>query len=300
MPKTIHTENCPVCQRADIKPYLRCRDNFATGEQFEIDICNACGFAFTQDFPAEAEIGRYYESPEYISHTDTQKGIINRLYHLAREMALKSKSKLVQKYTASDKGSLLDVGCGTGYFLHTMKEAGWKVDGIEQSAEVRQVVKEKFGIEPYPSEYLFDIPAASYDAITMWHVLEHMEHLDKVMQSLHNILKDDGTIFIALPNKVSRDAEHYKADWAAYDVPRHLWHFSPDDFKLLANKHNFELKAIKPMYLDAFYIAMLSEKNKKTPLASLIGLMAGNVFFVRSLIHKKKASSLVYILKKQR
>lgn len=300
MQETIHIDICPICNSPEIKTMLTCKDNFATGEEFNIYKCGQCGFAFTQDFPSEKEIGRYYESPDYISHTDTDKGIINSLYHQARKIALKSKSKIILKYAAVKTGSLLDIGCGTGYFLDRMRHLKWIITGIEQSESVRKTAKEKFDIDVQDSEYLFQIQEKRKDVLTMWHVLEHMEHLDKVVSQLHNILKDDGIIAIALPNKDSYDAAHYKKDWAAYDVPRHLWHFSPLDFEQLANKHKFDVVAIKPMYFDAFYISMLSEKNKGTFLGSIIGLMKGWIFFIRSLANTKRCSSLVYILKKQK
>jgi hypothetical protein len=134
----------------------------------------------------------------------------------------------------------------------------------------------------------------------MWHVLEHMEHLNHVMGHLSAILKNDGTVIIALPNKGSLDAVHYKEYWAAYDVPRHLWHFSLPDFERLAEKHHFEVIDVKPMYFDAFYISMLSEKNKGTFMATIVGLAKGGIFFLRTLADKEKSSSLIYILKKNK
>lgn len=296
---TIHTDSCPICSQTDLHLKLKCIDNFASKEQFEIYTCKNCGFAFTQDFPSENEIGKYYDVPEYVSHSDTHKGIINSLYHLARKIALRSKSKMIIKYSSEEGKMLLDIGCGTGYFLNKMKELKWYVTGIEKAEGPRNYAKEKFGLNCHDSDYLFSVSKEGKDVVTMWHVLEHLEQLNKTMSQLHKILKKDGTLFIALPNKDSYDAQSYKENWAAYDVPRHLWHFSPADFELLANKHNFELIATKPMYFDAFYISMLSEKNKGTIGGSLIGLMKGGIFFLRSLGNKKKCSSLIYILKKK-
>lgn len=300
MSETIHIYTCPICDNSETEPLLTCKDNFATDEEFNLCKCSKCGFGFTQDFPSEKEIGRYYESPDYISHTDTNKGIINWLYHQARKIALKSKSKIVLKYAAIKTGSLIDIGCGTGYFLNHMKRMKWIVTGIEQSEPVRRIAKEKFGLNVQDADYLFQIPENKKNVITMWHVLEHMEHLNKVMNQLYKILTDDSIAVIALPNKNSFDAAHYKSSWAAYDVPRHLWHFSPSDLKLLANKHKFDVVAIKPMYFDAFYISMLSEKNKKTFAGSFVGLCKGWIFFLLSLTNTKRCSSLVYILKKQK
>lgn len=295
----IYINICPVCGGMNSTHFLECKDYLASKEAFEIKKCQSCGFAFTQNFPSEKVIGRYYEAPEYVSHSDTQKGLINRLYHLARKIALKSKAKIVKRYTSKESGLLLDIGSGTGYFLNKMREKKWVVTGIEKSEDARLYTKQKFNINCQDSDYLYQISPKTKDVISMWHVLEHLEHLNIVMEHLHKILKDDGTLIIALPNKSSFDAEFYREYWAAYDVPRHLWHFSPDDFKHLIERHQFELIDTKPMHFDTFYISMLSEKNKGTILGSLVGLVRGGIFFVKSLNNKKRSSSLTYILKKK-
>jgi len=297
--KRVHTTICPVCGSTEIQKFLSCKDYLATAEVFEIYKCQVCSFAFTQDFPIENQIGKYYDAPEYVSHSDTHKGIINMLYHWVRKISLKSKARLVAKYSSAKKGTLLDIGSGTGYFLNKMKARKWIVTGIEKSDAARQYAKQKFNIDCQQSEYLYNISCKKKDVVTMWHVLEHLENLNGVFSHIHQILKDDGTLIIALPNKDSLDARHYKEYWAAYDVPRHLWHFSPSDFERIAVRHQFELIETRPMYFDTFYISMLSEKNKGTFLGSIIGLVKGGLFFLRSLGNKQKVSSLVYILRKK-
>lgn len=293
----IRISSCPICSSDRIKKSLRCKDHLTSCESFEIFNCSDCNFSFTQNFPSEQVIGRYYEANDYISHTDTQNGIINKLYHQARKIAIGYKTKLVKKYTGKPT-TLLDIGCGTGYFIRTLSEKGWDVTGIEKSEQVRQYTKQKFGLEVHNSEYLFDIPDKSQDVITMWHVLEHIEKLNQTILAIHRILSDNGTAFIALPNKESFDANHYKEYWAAYDVPRHLWHFSPSDFERLVSMYNFKIVEIKGMFFDPFYISMLSEKNKSTSFASIVGLLKGSIFCLRSIFNTKKSSSIIYILKK--
>lgn len=295
----IHLNFCPVCNSKEISSVMSCVDYLTTKEEFTLCNCANCNFTFTQDFPNESSIAKYYDAPEYISHSDTKKGIINQLYHSARNIALKSKINLVNKYTNTTNKSLLDIGCGTGYFLEEAIKQRWNVSGIEKSESVRNGVNKRLGISVNDSDFLPQINSESKDAITMWHVLEHIENLNETMDHLHRILKKDGTVFIALPNKRSADAIHYKAFWAAYDVPRHLWHFSPSDFGQLAKKHNFELVKEKAMYFDPFYISMLSEKYKGTPLSSIVGLIKGGYFYLCSLFNTKKCSSIIYILKKQ-
>lgn len=294
----IHIETCPVCESSDLVSYVSCKDYLTTEEFFTIEECRTCGFALTQDFPDEKEIGRYYDAPDYVSHSDTHKGLINTLYHWARKVALGSKAKVINRFATNKTGTLLDIGSGTGYFLNKMKSLNWNVTGIEKSEAARLYAKQKFDIDSKDSEYLYGIHNETQDVITMWHVLEHLEHLNKVMMQLNIMLKNDGIAVIALPNKDSFDAIHYREYWAAYDVPRHLWHFSPSDFTFLANKHGFKLIETRPMFFDIFYISMLSEKNKGTFLASLVGLMKGSFFFLKTLNKKEKCSSLIYVLKK--
>lgn len=296
---TVHLSSCPVCLSVNLSKTLSCKDFLVTQEVFVLCSCTDCGFSFTQDFPQEKSIGKYYDASEYISHTDTKKGIINKLYHYARKIALRSKIKLVTSFTTTTDKSLLDVGCGTGYFIETALSRKWSVAGIEKSESVRKQVSDQLNIEIQDADYLPHFKDSSKDAITMWHVLEHVENLNETMDQLYRILKNTGTAFIALPNKKSVDALYYKAYWAAYDIPRHLWHFSVSDFTKLANKHNFEVIEKRPMLFDPIYISMLSEKYKNTPLATLVGLVKGMYFCFKSLLNKEKCSSIIYILKKK-
>lgn len=298
--KTIHIDSCPVCGNTKFESYLTCKDFLVSLESFSILSCSKCKFSFTQDFPSEDEIGKYYDAPEYISHSDSNKGIINALYQIARKITLRSKTSLIEKYTPDkNNNKLLDLGAGTGYFLAAMRKKKWIVTGIEKSDSTRKYAHEKFGLNIQNSEYLGHMPDKTKDIITMWHVLEHIEKLNQTFHHLHRVLKDDGTLFIALPNKSSIDAEYYKELWAAYDVPRHLWHFSPKDFEQLASKHGFRLDKIKRMTFDPLYISMLSEKHKGTSLSSVIGLLKGLVFLIKSFSSESKSSSIIYILKKK-
>lgn len=299
MMNTVHIDSCPVCGNNNCPETLICKDHLVTDEQFAIHQCPKCNFAFTQDFPCEEEIGKYYDAPEYISHSDTHQGFINSLYHQARKISLKSKTKMASKYSSDQAETLLDIGSGTGYFLNAMRLKKWVVTGIEKSETTREYAHTKFGLNIQDSDYLFKMPDKIKDVVTMWHVLEHIERLNDTMANLHRILKDDGVLFIALPNKKSADAISYKEHWAAYDVPRHLWHFSPNDFRQFAEKHNFKVEKMKPMYFDPFYIAMLSEKSKGTSAASLVGLIKGSLFFIQSLFSTRRCSSIIYILKKK-
>jgi len=223
---------CPLCGGKHLGHAITCTDHYASGEQFNLVRCDDCGFIFTQGAPVEAEIGRYYETPDYISHTDTRKGLMNRVYHEVRKYMLSRKAKLIKRTSGLSKGTLLDIGTGTGYFSNAMKERGWRVKAIEKSPQARSFAKEHFELDVDTEDALAGYADHSFDAITLWHVMEHLEHLNETWEKLFKLLKERGVLIVAVPNPSSYDAEKYKEWWAAYDVPRHLWHFTPRKYML--------------------------------------------------------------------
>ena len=278
---------------------ITCTDHYASGEQFGLYRCEDCGFIFTQGAPVEAEIGRYYETPDYISHSDTHKGIMNRVYHLVRKYMLSRKAKLVKRTSGLNEGTLLDIGTGTGYFGHTMKEHGWQVKAIEKNAGARAFAKAHFDLEAEAEDALERYADASFDVITLWHVMEHLEHLNETWERLFTLLNDGGVLIVAVPNAASYDAKKYKEWWAAYDVPRHLWHFTPSTMQQFGAKHGFKLAEQHPMPFDAFYVSMLTEKYKGSCLAFLKGMWTGLLARFSSLATEERSSSMIYVFRKK-
>lgn len=295
----VHVEQCPICKGKVLKSYLKCTDYYVSKEQFELVRCDACDFIITQDFPSQDVIGKYYEAENYISHSDTKKGMMNKLYHWVRNYSLNQKANLVEEYSGVKKGSLLDYGAGTGYFLNEMKKRHWIVTGVEKDEDARKYALKRFDINVQVEDFFYEMRNNQKDAVTMWHVLEHIETFDTLMIKMHHILKKNGIFVVAVPNTNSYDAKHYKQFWAAYDVPRHLWHFSPANMALMAERFGFQIVKIKPMHFDVFYISMLSEKYKQTPFSTLIGGLKGGYFFCKNIFSIQRASSLIYILKKK-
>jgi len=217
---------CPVCGQQHISKVLTAKDFTVSSEYFDIFHCNDCTARFTQHAPQGNNAMRYYESVNYISHSDTRKGIINKLYHAVRKKTLRSKKALIISHTKNKK-TLLDIGAGTGAFAFVMQQHGWAVTGIEPDEGARKLALEKYRLLLKSPETFYSLPAESFDAITLWHVLEHVQDLHEYIHYFKKILKPGGTIFIAVPNYTSFDAALYREYWAAYDVPRHLYHFSP-------------------------------------------------------------------------
>lgn len=301
--RIVTIESCPVCGSLDIEKAFDATDHFSTKEVFPIYECIDCGFRFTNKFPSEEVIDKYYDSPDYISHSDSDKGLINRLYHFFRKHMLKKKINLVSDSISNEAKTikLLDYGCGTGYFLNEAKGRGYNVSGIEKDKKAREYANSVFDLKVMDEPALWSIEKSTYQVITMWHVLEHVEKLNETLAKINDLLTPDGLFVLALPNHHSYDAIKYKDLWAAYDIPRHLWHFSPNTVEKLLNKHNFKIINRKTMPLDAFYISLLSEKYKGSnskPIQYLKAFIIGFTGYLRSIYNVEESSSLIYIARK--
>lgn len=291
----IHYDHCPVCGQTSIVRVLEAKDHTVSGEQYAIWECASCHLRFTQDVPDAASIAPYYRSDNYISHSDTRKGLINRLYHQVRQITLRQKKQLLIRETGTASGKLLDIGAGTGAFLHTMQAAGWTVTGLEPDAGAREVAASRYQLALEEPSTLFHLPPASFDAITMWHVLEHVHQLQDYLAQIRKLLKQGGTFFLALPNYTAEDARHYGSYWAAYDVPRHLYHFAPEAVRTLLQQHGLELKAMRPMVFDPFYISMLSEQYQHGRSNLVKAVWNGWRSTKKALSNVESASSIIYI-----
>jgi SAM-dependent methyltransferase len=292
----IHYSRCPLCNSELIQEQLTAKDHTVSQNNFSIWHCNDCTARFTQDVPEQDAIGAYYASDNYISHSDTKKGIINSLYHMVRKRTLNSKRRLVINETGKLKGDILDIGCGTGAFLNTMQEAGWAITGLEPDDVARKKAAELYNIQPQEPGKLFELNAASFNAITMWHVLEHVHELHAYIKQIATLLAPGGKLFIAVPNYTSKDADIYKEHWAAYDVPRHLYHFSPQSMEKLLSIHGLKLASVKPMWFDSFYVSMLSEIYKNGRGNIIKAVFNGFLSNLKALGNTKKCSSVIYVV----
>lgn len=295
----VHHNKCPLCSSPEASTFLICRDYLVTNGQFSLVKCPECGFVFTQDHPDEGEIGKYYRSDDYISHNDSARGFPNRIYLLVRNIMLGRKRKTAEEAAGMKKGCLLDIGCGTGYFAGEMKKAGWDVKGIEPNDRARNFASEKFGLEILVPEKIRSLPDGSFDCITLWHVLEHFQDPFRYPTEILRMMKPGGVCICALPNRSSFDAEYFKENWAAYDVPRHLWHFNPATFRMFAEYIGFRIIGIRALSFDVFYISILSEKNRGNSFSFTAGMIKGFWFWFRSLFNTNKSSSLIYFLRKE-
>ena len=274
-----------------MKSYLKTKDFSVSQEEFELFHNQDLDMLVTKPIPNNLDI--YYESKAYISHTDAKKSLIDKIYQFVKAYSLNKKVSLLNSFGATKK-TVLDIGAGTGDFLLVAKKKNWKVCGIEPNTAARNKAHKK-GVVLLSQ--LQEVSNKRFHVITLWHVLEHLPDLDNQIASIVSLLEENGTLVIAVPNFKSYDAKHYGNYWAAYDVPRHLWHFSKSTISKLFLKHKMEVVEIKPMLFDSFYVSLLSEKYK-----------SGKQNFIKAFINglksnlkansTKEYSSHIYILRK--
>lgn len=276
----------------DKKIKFKTKDYLVSQENFNLIFDKESDMLITEPQPKNLE--KYYDPKNYISHSDEKNSFIEKVYQQVKKITLNKKVKLIDQYSLDEK-ILLDIGCGTGEFLAYAKNKNWNTVGVEVNQNARNKASNK-NLKIYKS--LEDLPNRQFNIISLWHVLEHLPNLNEKISLIKTKLDDNGTLIIAVPNYKSYDAKHYKEFWAAYDTPRHLWHFSQDAIKILFEKHNFKVTKTLPMYFDSFYVSLLSEKYKNGKSNYLKA-------FYRGLISNIKAksngeySSLIYILKKK-
>jgi 2-polyprenyl-3-methyl-5-hydroxy-6-metoxy-1,4-benzoquinol methylase len=289
---------CPVCKKEDISDSFYCKDFSLTHESFEIIECANCGLLYTYPAPTIDKIAPYYNFPSYISHTDVKEGWMNKVYHSVRQRTLLQKTNWIQSLFTGHKGHLLEIGAGTGAFANAMVQKKWSVTALEPDAASRQRALDTHHINLLPIEMLDELPATHFDVITLWHVLEHVHDLDHYLSVFSALLKPNGRLIIAVPNYTSYDAHYYKHFWAAYDVPRHLYHFSPHAMKKLLQRFNMQIVHHKPMWYDSFYVSLLSEKYKNSGILGVFrALLIGLISNVKAYYNPKKASSVIYEIK---
>ena len=284
---------CPICNGTKFRDEFTVKDYSISKENFTISKCANCGFILTNPQPAPENLGKYYESEDYVSHSQTKKGFINSIYQIVKGLNLQNKFNYIKTYVP--RGTWVDYGAGAGDFVSFISKKGIDISGFEPNDKAR-INAETKGIELWPIEKIHDLSDDSVACITLWHVLEHIPDFHSVLELLSRKLKSGGALVIAVPNCASYDALLYKNLWAAYDVPRHLWHFKESDIKNLSQQLNLTYHSKKGMPFDSFYVSMLSEKYKKGSI--LLGVYYG---FKSNLLAKFSSypySSQIYILKK--
>lgn len=274
---------------------LHIKDHSVSSEMFQLKENKTYGFLETFPQPKTSQLLEYYKTEDYISHTDAKRNCFEKAYHLVRRFSLKQKLKLINGFKNETK-TLLDVGCGTGDFLKTAKENNWTVFGIEPNAEARSIANQKTENAVFDIHQLNNFESNSFDVITLWHVLEHLPDLEYQIVTFKKLLKPNGRLVVAVPNYKSFDANCYKQFWAAYDVPRHLWHFDQQSMSKLFAFINMEIEQTKPLLFDAFYVSLLSEQYKsgrKNIFKAFYNGLRSNLKANRT----SEYSSLIYVLK---
>jgi SAM-dependent methyltransferase len=291
------SEHLGAASPVELNPFMQCMDHSVSRETFSLFKDAERDLLVTLPQPSEKNLPDYYQSEDYISHTDSKRNLLEIAYQLVKQFSLKRKVKLVTRVNQG-QGRILDVGCGTGDFLQACEQKGWSIAGIEPNEKARQLASTKTNFNDYQRtvEELIESNPGSFDVITMWHVLEHVPNLADFIDKIKSLLKPNGVLVVAVPNFKSWDAKHYNSYWAAYDVPRHLWHFSRKSMERIFSEFDMKILEELPMKFDSYYVSLLSEKYKK-------GKQNFFSAFYQGLRSNQKAgrsgeySSLIYLIK---
>ncbi|MFD2203853.1 class I SAM-dependent methyltransferase [Shivajiella indica] len=293
-------KKCPLCKSGHFLNFREAIDYSVSKEKFMLCRCTACQLIFTNPRPNLESISQYYQSENYISHQNKANNLTNILYKLVRNITLRHKLNWINEF-AIEKGNLLDYGCGTGHFLKKAKQNGWKVIGVEPNPTARKITKSKkikvhSEINKIKKEFKFK-------AITLFHVLEHIHELRKIGKKIVSLLEDKGYLFIAVPNINSKDSIIYGDKWAGLDVPRHLYHFTPETMEIFAQEMDLIIIDKKPMKFDSYYVSLLSEKyldpNSSAIKQFIKGFFNGYSSNRYAKGHQFNYSSILFILKKK-
>jgi SAM-dependent methyltransferase len=286
------TVECPICGHRNFKPELQTRDFFATQQEFTIQSCTNCELWVTQPQPSSAQLPGYYQSNAYISHQKKSRSVFDSLYFFARSFMLRKKLQFIEQH--QPKGKLLDYGCGTAAFLEYAANKGWTTTGYEPSEAARSVAPKNLTIHSNPETL-----EGPFDVITLWHVLEHLPNLTTDLIRIEKLLRPGGLLVIAVPNRCAWDATHYQQYWAAYDVPRHLWHFAPGNINRIFSNHRLTPIKQYPLWLDSFYVSLLSEGYQKMgPVAKIARACWHGLFSNWKARQTGNYSSLIYLARK--
>lgn len=281
---------------------MKLKDYFLSQEEFELQETEISGIFKTYPIPENLE--KYYESKEYISHHQDNGSIKEILYKFLQKFNLNYKKHFLKsvihhtnKNNYKHQVAILDYGCGAGEFVKFISE-DFKTFGYEPNENARKFAEQKSPKTIFlSSPTLSEIENESLDIITLWHVFEHIENQQEILDLFYQKLKPNGKLIIAVPNYTSYDGQKYKEFWAAYDVPRHIFHFSRKGMLTLMNNENWQVEKIAPLLLDSFYISILSEKYKKNPLFWLFGGINGVISNFKAL-KTGEFSSLIYCIRK--
>ena len=294
-------EKCPICGHNEFEKVYDLDDYKITQETFSLQKCTHCTLIYTVDPPLGDNIGRYYESDDYLEHSNRKNDLFSRMYGWGRDLMFGYKYGILKKLGSEKK--ILDIGAGSGYFLNFMRGKGYSVTGIEMSERARNHAKEVHNLDIHPDE-MFHNKAfkEKFDIISLWHVMEHLYDLNQVVKRFDELLNPNGHLVIALPNYNALEVEIYKKYWNGWDVPRHLWHFSPQSLKHLMNNHGFEIERMKMMPLDPLFNTLLTNKYRQGNAVMNVLRMCtvGVMSLISGLFNVEKASSIIYVIKRKK
>ena len=286
--------NCIICENNESVDYLQLTDRLSIlPTNYHLVQCQ-CSFVYLNPRPKIDNISSYYPSEKYDPHYMSNKSIWIKFYHFVQFFTLRWKYSKIPDIHRSR--NLLDIGAGQGEFASFMSKRGWNV--VIQDANIDIIDKNI----PHDYNFVKDLQqineSESFNVITLWHSLEHIHNIKDLYSQINRLLAPEGVLLIAVPNLQAPEKKSFGVKWAAYDAPRHLYHFHPDSIKRLCMKYDFKIVRKFSLFQDSPYNILLSISNK-----SLIQLLRAAIILFMTLIQSiyrgpDYSSSFLVICKK--
>ena len=240
-------------------------------DNWQVYKCENCGLGVLDPWPDKEEQNKLYSEAYFQSHYEAKIPLDSA----------KMKQRLKQEnhrlrffYKFKRSGKVLDIGCGRGYFLLACRKQGYKVEGIDISADAADYVKSELKIPLHVGELdSIDLGSKSFDIITLWHCLEHTADPNSYLQRAHKWLKDDGILVVDVPNYAGYDACKYESKWQQWDLPFHFYHFTPNSIIALLQKNGFAVIRKKD-YLSEY----VKEKLKNAAIPSFLARIFARLY----------------------
>jgi len=237
---------CPLCGGQEFLPLLRARDyHYGNPDEYQQSQCKECELAFLDPMYDEEELAAFYPKSYYafadrFSVPSPTLSWKEKVWRFAGRREHPTKDPHFER-----PGKLLDIGCGSGWFIDQMRDQGWDVTGVEPNAAAANFGKTERGLNIIPGSLLdANFPSNFFDYVRMNHSLEHMGNPNEVLEEAHRILSDSGKLMIGVPNRDSLNARVFGQYWHHLALPVHTFTYSSRTLSRMLRKHAFEVKQV--------------------------------------------------------
>ncbi len=237
---------CPLCGEQVFAPLMRARDyHYGNPGEYTQAHCTRCTLAFLDPMYDEAELANFYPKNYYAFTDRFAVGSSPRTFKALVWRWLGLREHVTKDPRFARPGRMLDIGCGSGWFISQMRDHGWQVKGVEPNAAAAEYGSRVKGLDIFAGSLLAaGFPASSFDYVRLNHSLEHMVNPNEILDEIHRILANDGKLMIGVPNRDGLNARVFGRYWCHLALPVHTFSYSVKTLSQMVRKHRFEVENV--------------------------------------------------------